>query len=66
VQLFCILTDLEAPTHVNDLVTHLRERFGRVTDRDTVSSALAKKARQGILLKQTAPATFALLQEDAS
>jgi len=57
---------LEAPTHVNDLVTHLRERFGRVTDRDTVSSALAKKARQGILLKQTAPATFALLQEDAS
>jgi hypothetical protein len=65
-QCISILTDLEAPTHVNDLVTHLRERFGRVTDRDTVSSALAKKARQGILLKQTAPATFALLQEDAS
>ncbi len=64
-QCICILTDLEAPTHVNELVTRLRERFGRVTDRDTVSSALAKKARQGVLLRQTAPATFALLREDS-
>jgi hypothetical protein len=44
----------------------LRERFGRVTDRDTVSSSLAKKARQGVLLRQTAPATFDISGEDKS
>ncbi len=59
-----ILTDEQQPLHVNKLVGLLRERFGRVTDRDTLSSALAKKARQGILLRQTAPATFGLLPEE--
>lgn len=59
-----ILTDNGVPMHVSDLVATLRKRFGRVTDRDTVSSSLAKKARQGVLLKQTAPATFGLLKEE--
>ena len=61
-----ILTDEQRPLHLNELVAKLRERFGRITDRDTVSSALAKKARQGVLLRQTAPATFYLLQEEDS
>ena len=61
-----ILTEEQGPLHLNELVSRLRERFGRITDRDTVSSALAKKARQGVLLRQTAPATFALLQEKDS
>jgi len=61
-----ILTDEQRPLHVNELVRLLRERFGRVTDRDTLSSALAKKARQAVLLRQTAPATFGLLQEEDS
>ena len=61
-----LLTDEQGPLHLNQLVARLRERFGRVTDRDTVSSALAKKARQGALLRQTAPATFGLLQEEDS
>ena len=65
-QCISILTASGTPMHVNELVARLRERFGRVTDRDTVSSALAKKARQGVLLRQAAPATFALLREDAS
>jgi hypothetical protein len=39
----------------------LQQRFGRLADRDTLSSALAKKARQGILLRQSAPATFTLI-----
>jgi hypothetical protein len=43
------------------LVDLLQERFGRLTDRDTLSSALAKKARQGVLLRQSAPATFTLI-----
>jgi hypothetical protein len=57
-----ILTEERKPLHVNDLVQLLQQRFGRLCDRDTLSSALAKKARQGILLKQTAPATFFLIK----
>lgn len=57
-----ILTEKKKPLHINDLVQLLQQRFGRLTDRDTLSSALAKKARQGILLKQSAPATFSLIK----
>jgi hypothetical protein len=57
-----ILTDEARPLHVNELVGLLKERFGRVTDRDTISSALAKKARKGVLVRQTAPATFDLMK----
>jgi hypothetical protein len=56
-----ILTDQRKPLHVNELVQLLQQRFGRLTDRDTLSSALAKKARLGILLRQSAPATFTLI-----
>lgn len=56
-----ILTEEGKPLHVNELAQLLRQRFGRLTDRDTLSSALAKKARQGILLRQNAPATFTLI-----
>ncbi len=56
-----ILTEEQTPLHVNDLVRLLQQRFGRLADRDTLSSALAKKARRGILLRQSAPATFTLI-----
>jgi len=56
-----ILTDEGKPLHVNAIAQLLQQRFGRVVDRDTLSSALAKKARSKILLRQTAPATFALI-----
>jgi hypothetical protein len=56
-----ILTDEGKPLHVNELARLLQQRFGRLTDRDTLSSALAKKARRGILLRQSAPATFTLI-----
>jgi len=56
-----ILTEKRRPLHVNELVQQLQKRFGRLCDRDTLSSSLAKKARQGILLRQSAPATFALI-----
>jgi hypothetical protein len=56
-----ILTDEGKPLHVNELTRLLQQRFGRLTDRDTLSSALAKKARRGILLRQSAPATFTLI-----
>jgi hypothetical protein len=57
-----LLTEKQKPLHVNDLVQLLQQHFGRLTDRDTLSSALSKKARQGILVKQIAPATFSLIK----
>lgn len=59
-----ILTEEAKPLHVNDIARLLQQRFGRLADRDTLSSALAKKARAGILLRQTAPATFALIDAE--
>lgn len=56
-----ILTDEGKPLHVYDLVRMLQQRFGRIADRDSLSSALSKKARNHILLRQTAPATFTLI-----
>jgi hypothetical protein len=56
-----ILTDEGKPLHVNAIAQLLQQRFGRVVDRDTLSSALAKKTRSKILLRQTAAATFALI-----
>ena len=56
-----LLTEKHKPLHVNELARLLQQRFGRLADRDTLSSALAKKARQGILLRQSAPATFTLI-----
>ena len=56
-----ILTEERKPLHVNQLVRLLQQRFGRLADRDSLSSALAKKARRGILLRQSAPATFTLI-----
>lgn len=56
-----ILTEEGKPLHVNELVRLLQVRFGRLADRDTLSSALAKKARRGIVLRQCAPATFNLI-----
>ena len=56
-----ILTDEECSVHVDELVGILLERYGRVTDRDSLSSALAKKAKQGILVRRVSPATFEIL-----
>jgi hypothetical protein len=56
-----LLTEKRKPLHVNELARLLQQRFGRLADRDTLSSALAKKARRGILLRQSAPATFTLI-----
>jgi hypothetical protein len=56
-----LLTDEQRPLYVDELVDLLRERYGRVTDRDSLSSALAKKAKQGVLVRRVSPATFELL-----
>lgn len=57
-----ILTENQRSVHVDELVEILRERYGRVTDRDSLSSALAKKAKQGIFVRRVSPATFEILE----
>ena len=57
-----LLTDEQRPVHVDKLVELLMDRYGRVTDRDSLSSALAKKAKQGLLVRRVSPATFELLK----
>jgi len=61
---FCvkILADEQRSVHVDELVEILRERYGRVTDRDSLSSALAKRAKQGVLVRRVSPATFEILE----
>jgi hypothetical protein len=59
-----LLTEMNRPMHVNEIVKAMLEKYGRVTDRDSLSSALGKKARQGSLIRQTSPATFELLKGD--
>jgi len=56
-----LLTEEQHPVHVDELVELLMDRYGRITDRDSLSSALAKKAKQGILVRRVSPATFELL-----
>lgn len=56
-----ILTEEQRPVHIDQLVDLLMQRHGRTTDRDSLSSALAKKAKQGVLVSRVAPAVFAAL-----
>ncbi len=55
-----ILTQEQRPVHVDELVELLKERHSRLTDRDSLSSALAKKDHQGILVRRVAPGKFAV------
>jgi hypothetical protein len=60
-----LLTEAGRPLHVNQLVDQLARRFGRATDRDALSSALAKKARAGQLVRQVGKATFEVMPAEA-
>ena len=55
-----LLTEEQRPIHVDELVELLLHRHGRATDRDSLSSALAKKEKQGGLVQRISAATFAL------
>jgi len=59
-----LLTETGTPLHVTEICKLLMQNYGRITDRDSLSSALAKKARQGILFHQIAPATFDLIDRE--
>ena len=53
-----ILIQEQRPMHIDELVELLKERHNRLTDRDSLSSALAKKDHQGILVRRVAPGKF--------
>lgn len=53
-----ILAKEQRPVHIDELVELLKERHNRLTDRDSLSSALAKKDRQGIIVRRVAPGKF--------
>jgi hypothetical protein len=55
-----LLTEEQRPIHVDEMVELLRQRHGRLTDRDSLASALAKKDKQGVLVRRVAPAMFVL------
>ena len=65
-QSISILDESQVPMHVTEIVKILQDQYGRITDRDAISSALGKKVKQGVLLCQPAPATFALLAKNNS
>lgn len=58
-----ILTEERRPLHVDELVDLLKQRHGRFTDRDSLSSALAKKAKQRTVVRRVAPASFAICEQ---
>ncbi len=53
-----ILIQEQRPVHIDELVELLKERHNRLTERDSLSSALAKKDHQGILVRRVAPGMF--------
>ena len=55
-----LLTEEQLAIHIDELVDLLLHRHGRATDRDSLSSALAKKEKQGELVQRTSAATVAL------
>jgi len=59
-----ILKSKQRPMHVDEIVDQLEKQFGRITDRDSLASVLAKKAKQEILVRRVGPATFGLQQND--
>lgn len=51
------------PMHVTKVVDELRQQFGRVVGRDSLSSVFGKAIKDG-LVRKTAPATFELIKTE--
>lgn len=58
-----LLTQEKRALHVDTLVELLTQRYGRVTARDALSSALSKQAGQDGVVVRVEPATFALREQ---
>ncbi len=54
-----LLSSVEKPLHVTEIIRQAKERFDVVLDRESLVSALVKKVRAGSLVR-TAPNTFGI------
>lgn len=57
-----ILQTEGAPMHISQILDEIRQKFGRVVGRDSLSSVFGKALKDG-LVKKTAPATFEIIQK---
>ncbi len=55
-----VLKEAGRPLHVKDLIAAIKEKFGIVLDRDSLSSALIKQVRKEKRFVRVAPNTFDL------
>jgi hypothetical protein len=51
----------EKPMHVTQILDELRQRFGRIVGRDSLSSVLGKAVKDG-LVRKSARATFEIIE----
>lgn len=57
-----VLKNAGKPLHVGDIIAAVKEKFGHVLDRDSLSSALIKQVRKEKRFVRVAPNTFGLRQ----
>lgn len=57
-----ILEEAGKPLHVSEISKLLTQKFGRVTDKDSLHSSLGKKAGLGITIKKCGKGVFGLLK----
>jgi hypothetical protein len=55
-----VLKTADKPLHVNEIIDAIKEEFGIVLDRDSLSSALIKQVLKEKRFVRTAPNTFGL------
>ena len=58
-----VLSTAGKPLHMSEIVAAVKEEFGVLLDRDSLSSAMTKQIRKGIRFNRVAPNTFGLRQE---
>jgi len=59
-----ILKNSHQPLHISEIISIAKEHYDISLQRDSLSSSLAKKIKQGQRFVRTAPNTFYLIEEE--
>ena len=59
-----VLRSVDRPLHVSEIISRAKQNHGVELSRDSIVSALLKKASAGQGIVRTAPNTFALAKEE--
>lgn len=59
-----ILKEAKSPLHITEIIKVANERYNISLERDSLSSVLNKKVKQGKLFIKTAPNTFSLIDSE--